>query len=188
MENPTDNDTWRAICGALTPNVEVRRIRSGEVFLDLGGEGHNRFYSFTETLNVLVWSLYDPGHPEVVGCSEGISRAVALLLWFAYNAIVVIVLLNLLIALMNVATNAVVEDRVVSWKYHRQGYWLIGQNYPDHQQLFGFFSFQHATLDGLLQQGRRPPSALQHPGDSGGPPDARLVQVASAAARYERAN
>ncbi len=93
--------------------------RSGGVFLDLGGEGHNRFYSFRESLRVLFWSLYDPGHPEVVGCSEGISRVTALSLWFLYNAIVVIVLLNLLIALMNAATNAIVEDRVVSWKYHR---------------------------------------------------------------------
>ncbi len=94
------------------------------MFLDLGGEGHNRFYSFSESLRVLFWSVFDPGHPEVVGCSEGISRDASLVLWFIYNGIVVIVLLNLLIALMNVATNAVVEDRISSWKYHRTHLWM----------------------------------------------------------------
>ena len=43
------------------------------------------------------------------------------MLWGIYNTIIVIILLNLLIALMNVAMDAIVENKVASWKYHRYG-------------------------------------------------------------------
>ena len=44
------------------------------------------------------------------------------MLWGIYNTIIVIILLNLLIALMNVAMDAIVENKVASWKYHRYGW------------------------------------------------------------------
>lgn len=45
-------------------------------------------------------------------------------LWIIYNVIVTIILLNLLVAMMNVAMNEVVENRVSSWKYHRTCVWM----------------------------------------------------------------
>ena len=59
---------------------EIKRLtlnsRSGTLFQDLEEE-KNRFFSFGETLSVLFWAIFDPGHPEVVGCTEGISRLIA---------------------------------------------------------------------------------------------------------------
>ena len=52
-------------------------------------------------------------------------RYTGLVLWGIYNTIIVIILLNLLIALMNVAMEAIVENKVASWKYQRLVEWVI---------------------------------------------------------------
>ena len=50
---------------------------------------------------ILFRSLFDPGHPEFVGCTEGVPRYAAMLMWYTYNLITATILLNLLIAVMN---------------------------------------------------------------------------------------
>ena len=45
----------------------------------------NQFYELRSSLKTLGWSLFDPGHPEVVGCGEGFPRYLALLMWLIYQ-------------------------------------------------------------------------------------------------------
>ena len=102
----------------LISSLQLCSSPAGELFVDLE-EPFNRFTELSSALPALFWSLLDPGHPEVVGCSSGMPRYTALAMWGTYNVIIVIILLNLLIAMMNVAMEAITEDRVASWKYHR---------------------------------------------------------------------
>ena len=69
-------------------------------------------------------SLFDPGHPEVIGCTEGVARYAALILWFVYNLITVTVLLNLLIAVMNASMSSVQANTIDAWKFVRTQVWL----------------------------------------------------------------
>ena len=70
------------------------------------------YKKFDETFKFLVFSVFDPGYPEAFDkCSEGIGKYVGRLLWFLYYVVVTIVLFNILIALMNVATMNNLENR-----------------------------------------------------------------------------
>jgi len=91
--NPGDQASWDQSCQGMTPKMVENGGDGSSLFPDLGEES-NRFRGFVATLAVLFWSIFDPGHPEVVGCSEGVARAAGLLLWACYNIVVVIVLLN----------------------------------------------------------------------------------------------
>ena len=71
-----------------------------------------------------IRSLFDPGHPEVIGCTEGVARYAALILWFVYNLITVTVLLNLLIAVMNASMSSVQANTIDAWKFVRTQVWL----------------------------------------------------------------
>lgn len=84
----------------------------------------SQFLTFRSSIKTLFWSLFDPGHPEVIGCTEGIPRYTAMLMWYAYNIIVVTVLLNLLIAVMNAAITSVQSNSVDAWKFARTQVWL----------------------------------------------------------------
>ncbi len=73
---------------------------------------HNPFMLYHKSLKTLFWSMFDPGHPELVGpCTGGVARYVALILWACYNVMVVIVLLNLLIALMGGTMSSIQKDK-----------------------------------------------------------------------------
>jgi hypothetical protein len=37
-------------------------------------KNHNHFRNYSSALKIAFWSLFDPGHPEVVGCSTGIKN------------------------------------------------------------------------------------------------------------------
>ena len=83
------------------------------------------FTSLNSTLKILVLSLFDPGYPETIDdCSSGISHFVGLVLWFSYYGTVTIVILNLLIALMNVKTQNDLENGIETWKFHRIQLWM----------------------------------------------------------------
>ncbi len=45
--------------------------------------------------NVATRSIFDPGHPEFVECPAGSPRIAVLVMWYFYNIISVIILLNL---------------------------------------------------------------------------------------------
>lgn len=84
----------------------------------------SQFLTFRSSVKTLFWSLFDPGHPEVIGCTEGIPRYTAMLMWYAYNIIVITVLLNLLIAVMNAAIISVQTNSIDAWKFARTQVWL----------------------------------------------------------------
>ena len=53
------------------------------------------------SLSTWLWLVFDPGNPDALDCSEGPSRLVAQLIWFLYNLVAAVTLMNLLIALMS---------------------------------------------------------------------------------------
>ena len=46
-------------------------------------------------------------------------RIAALVMWYFYNIISVIILLNLLLAIMNSSTNSVQSNSIDAWKFQR---------------------------------------------------------------------
>ena len=60
----------------------------------------------------------------MVGCSDGVQKYTALVLWGVYNTIVAIILLNLLIAMMSGAMDEMTTYKVASWKYNSTQVWL----------------------------------------------------------------
>ena len=59
------------------------------------------FTTYRKAIKTTFWLIFDPGNPDVVDCSEGPSRLVAQLIWFLYNLVASVTLMNLLIALMS---------------------------------------------------------------------------------------
>ena len=83
------------------------------------------YTKFDDIFKTLVFSTFDPGYPEFFDkCTEGIARYVGRVLWFLYYVVVTIVLFNILIALMNVATMNKLEDTINTWKYNRSLLWM----------------------------------------------------------------
>ena len=83
------------------------------------------FTSPFNTFKLLVLSFFGPGYPHTIdACTSGISNVVGLLLWFSYYIIMIVVLLNLLIALMNVKTSSDLENGIDTWKFHRTQLWM----------------------------------------------------------------
>jgi len=81
--------------------------------------GMNQFRDFNTTLLAVFWSLFDPGHPEVVGCMDGVPRHVAQVLWLIYQLILLMILTNVLIALMNSTRQKIQANRLQVWKFSR---------------------------------------------------------------------
>ena len=110
------------LCNSLQNETLVVE-RLGRDFGSLGDK-RNRFVTLPSTFKTLFWSLFDPGQPDVVGCSQGFVRYSALVLWGLYNIIVVIILLNLLVALLSVLMSTIQERKLDTWKYHRTHLWI----------------------------------------------------------------
>ncbi len=55
----------------------------------------------------------------MVGCTEGVPRYAAMVMWFVYNLITVTILLNLLIAVMNASMSSVQANTIEAWKFQR---------------------------------------------------------------------
>ena len=60
------------------------------------------FHTFPKSIATLLWNAFEPGDDEAVRCSEGLSGFVGTALWYLYNVVATVVLVNLLIALMGV--------------------------------------------------------------------------------------
>ena len=60
------------------------------------------FHTFPNSLGTLLWTAFEPGDAEPLKCSEGVTGMVGGVLWYLYNLMASVVLLNLLIALMGV--------------------------------------------------------------------------------------
>jgi hypothetical protein len=88
------------------------------------GDKINRFDDFYGALKTLCWSIFEPGHPEVIGCSEGVSRYISYFMFAMYNVVIVIILLNLLVALMGDVMCVVEDDKINNWKFHRTHVWM----------------------------------------------------------------
>ena len=63
-----------------------------------GDEGN--FASHRNALKIVLWTVFQPADASAVKCSEGLSRVVGQLIWFLYNLVAAVTLMNLLIALM----------------------------------------------------------------------------------------
>jgi len=158
--DPANASHWSPVCGDLKPALEAGKgdgtplARSGGLFPDLGDE-HNRFRHFVGTAAVLFWSIFDPGHPEVVGCTEGAARAAGLILWACYNIVIVIVLLNV----RRIGRQPSKNDVLLSLAAHRSDERGRGRRCGRPKHLLEVSS--HGAVDGFLQQGRSLAAALQ---------------------------
>ena len=47
----------------------------------------NQFKDISNTLKVVFWSLFEPGHPEVVGCADGVTWLVSMIVWGMYQVL-----------------------------------------------------------------------------------------------------
>jgi hypothetical protein len=122
IENSSVITAWQVQCGDI-PKIHFELEGSRVGSFGLPEHKSNNFYNFRNSIKTSFFHLFDPGHPEVVGCSGGAARNVGLVLWFAYNVIITVVLLNLLISLMNVTIIAR-DDTTELWKYHRTHVWM----------------------------------------------------------------
>ena len=73
----------------------------------------------------LFWVLFDPGHPELVGCKRDIAGTLGLCLWGLYQIINVVVLLNICVALMNNTMMMIESNKENIWKFYRTDAWLL---------------------------------------------------------------
>ena len=53
-------------------------------------------------MSTLLWTAFEPGDDSPLKCSEGATSIVGGVLWYLYNLVASVVLINLLIALMGV--------------------------------------------------------------------------------------
>ena len=120
---------------SLTFSITMYLVLRNSIYLESEGEGGcdeelynstiSTYTSLKMTFTTLVLSVFDPGNAEgIQACTEGISRVVGVAIWFLYYVVVLIVLFNILIALMNVVTNADLENGINTWKYHRTLLWM----------------------------------------------------------------
>ncbi|XP_059092149.1 short transient receptor potential channel 5-like [Tigriopus californicus] len=123
---PCRDDCWTSFLEGQQPKEcqMVPKIGAFEGFTNAADSPENQFRTMSKSMKTLFWSVFDPGHPEVVGCSIGVTRYFALSIWGVYNVIIVVILLNLLIALMNEAMESITENKLASWKYHRTHVWM----------------------------------------------------------------
>eukprot|EP00095_Tigriopus_kingsejongensis_P004592 maker-scaffold416_size178335-snap-gene-0.25 protein:Tk04592 transcript:maker-scaffold416_size178335-snap-gene-0.25-mRNA-1 annotation:"short transient receptor potential channel 5-like" len=125
LSNPANASGWAQECRTPThPLIPSMAKFDGVQESGSSETSDNQFRTMRSSLKTLFWSVFDPGHPEVVGCSTGITRFTSLTLWGIYNVIIVVILLNLLIALMNEAMASITENKLASWKYHRTHVWM----------------------------------------------------------------
>jgi len=92
----------------------------------------NRFLTYRDAIKTFFWSLFDPGHPEVVGCATGFPRYAGLIMWGSYQCINVMILMNLLIAMMNSTFNSIRSEKINEWKFARTEIWLSYLNKPQY--------------------------------------------------------
>lgn len=76
------------------------------------------------TFKAAFWSLYEPGHPGIMGCSTGFPRYLGMAMWGLFQFIIVIVLLNILIAMMNATMASIQREKIEQWKFARTEIWL----------------------------------------------------------------
>lgn len=81
------------------------------------------FHSFSNSLGTLLWNAFEPGDAEPLKCSEGATGIVGGVLWYLYNLVASVVLVNLLIALMGVIMSEIKNNRINTWKYQRLFIW-----------------------------------------------------------------
>jgi len=110
-------------------------------------KGYNTTYDIGEekmktvggVLDALFWRVLDPGEPEMAQVikrrnstnpddfviSHEFSHLLGLGIWAAYQLIVTVILLNILIALMNNTFSKISENADIEWKYSKS-YYLMG--------------------------------------------------------------
>lgn len=90
-----------------------------EKFMSLDDISEKKFHKVHKTAKTLFWSIFDPGHPEYVDSHPGPARISVLVMWYFYNMVTVVILLNLLIAIMNASINTVHKNSIDAWKFQR---------------------------------------------------------------------
>eukprot|EP00094_Tigriopus_californicus_P013728 TCALIF_13284-PA protein Name:"Similar to TRPC1 Short transient receptor potential channel 1 (Oryctolagus cuniculus)" AED:0.23 eAED:0.23 QI:0/0.5/0.33/0.66/0/0/3/161/803 len=88
------------------------------------GNLKNEFFRLNSTSKALFWAIFQPGNPDLVGCSDGISRQASLTLWGVYNILISIIMLNLLIALMSSTMEVIQSGKIINWKFHWTQLWM----------------------------------------------------------------
>ena len=89
--------------------------------------------SFNATFKALFWQMVDTGRKSEAIPNEGILGEFTYVIYFTYNLLIVIVLLNLLIAIMNSTVSRLEERRLLYWKYTRTGIWI--EHFDDSMEL-----------------------------------------------------
>ena len=82
------------------------------------------FDTLLHSIKTLVWVTFADASPEVFDDREGISRYVGLALFWLFNFIMALVLMNLLIAVMSSIMSTLSDNKVNAWKCHRLKLWM----------------------------------------------------------------
>ena len=89
--------------------------------------------SFNTVFKSIFWQIVDDGQkPEEIP-NEGILGEFINVIYFSYNILVLIVLLNLLIATMNSTVQCLEDKRELYWKYTRTSIWI--EHFDDSMEL-----------------------------------------------------
>ena len=110
------------------------------------------FTTYRKAIKVVVWMLFQPGDYTVVDCSEGLSRVVSQLIWFLYNLVASVTLMNLLIALMGAGMREVLHlgnifDKGLTENGQHLGFLSnIVHSLPDHPLLRSTLIFSKAEM------------------------------------------
>ena len=80
--------------------------------------------TFNETFKTLFWNIVDTGRKGDAIPNEGVLGEFTYIMYFTYNILIVIVLLNLLIAIMNSTVQRLEDRRQLYWKYTRTSIWI----------------------------------------------------------------
>ena len=80
--------------------------------------------TFNATFKTLFWNIVDTGRKPKQIPNEGVLGKFIYIMYFIYNVLIVVVLLNLLIAIMNSTVQRLEDKRQLYWKYNRTSIWI----------------------------------------------------------------
>ena len=86
----------------------------------------HEFHLWRTAFKTTFWSLFDPGSlgDKDFGCTDGFAKGTARVWWGVYQALNMLVLIPLLVALMSNTMAFMDKDKDDHWKYKRASIWL----------------------------------------------------------------
>ena len=94
---------------------------------DADSDCKHSLHHTSDVYKSLFWNIFDPATIEDFGCSriqEFLPRYIAMLLFGMFLLVNFIILMNALIAIMNVTLSVLNKDKMLLWKFERTSIWL----------------------------------------------------------------